>query len=202
MNLSCESNDINDYLLETEIVDFSHHSIKEMTTELFSDSTTEVDFVKKVYEFVRDEISHSWDIQGSTITCKASDVLLYKEGICYAKSNLLCAILRSKGIPTGFCYQKLTIGDTPDTGYCIHALNAVYLTSIGRWMRLDARGNKVGVQAEFSLNEEKLAFTVREEYNEVDYPLIYAEPNQKTIDALMQNTDCKQMYLFGLPTSL
>jgi len=142
------------------------------------------------------------DIQSSRITCKASEALYFKEGICYAKSNLLCAILRSKGIPTGFCYQRLTIGDTPDTGYCLHALNAVFLKSQEKWIRLDARGNKVGVNAEFSLNDEKLAFTIREEYNEMDYSKIYKQPNPKTINTLKQSTDCINMYLHGLPTDL
>ena len=193
MILTCESNFLEDYLVETEEVDYSHLSIKEKAAELYYESFNEDDFVKKAYEFVRDEISHSWDIQSSRITCKASEALFFKEGICYAKSNLLCAILRSKGIPTGFCYQRLTIGDTPDTGYCIHALNAVYLKSIGRWVRLDARGNKANVNAEFSTDEEKLAFSVREAYSEVDYPEIYQQPNSKTINALKQNTDCIQM---------
>lgn len=200
--LICESEFLEDYLGESEEVDFSHLSIKEKASELFLTSSDEEEFVQKAYEYVRDEISHSWDIQSSRITCKASEALLFKEGICYAKSNLLCALLRSKGIPAGFCYQRLTIGDTPDTGYCIHALNAVFLKSQDKWIRLDARGNKVGVNAEFSLNDEKLAFTVREEYNEIDYFKIYKHPNPKTINALKQNNDCITMYLHGLPTEL
>ncbi|WP_081949390.1 transglutaminase-like domain-containing protein [Paenibacillus durus] len=202
MNLSFDSNSLEDYLTETEEVDYSHLSIKEKASELYSTSTDEDHFVKKAYEFVRDEISHSWDIQSSRITCKASEVLFFKEGICYAKSNLLCAILRNKGIPTGFCYQRLTIGDTPDTGYCIHALNAVYLKSIRRWIRLDARGNKLGVNSEFSLDKEKLAFSVRREYDELDYPVVYKQPHPKTIDALKTNKDCIMMYLNALPSSL
>ncbi|MDF2671033.1 MAG: transglutaminase protein [Paenibacillus sp.] len=189
-------------MVEIEEVDFSCPSIQVKASELFSASTNNDDFVKRTYEFVRDEISHSWDIQSPRITCKASEVLLLKEGICYAKSNLLCALLRSRGIPTGFCYQRLTIGDTPDTGYCIHALNAVYLHSLGRWIRLDARGNKVGIHAAFSIDEEKLAFPVREKYCESDYPEIYKAPNPKTMDALKRNTDCISMYLHGLPSSL
>lgn len=202
MNLVCESSSLEDYLVETEEVDFGHLSVKEIASELYSASSNQVDFVKKAYEFVRDEISHSWDIQSSRITCNASEALYFKEGICYAKSNLLCALLRSKGVPTGFCYQRLTIGDTPDTGFCIHALNAVFLASNGKWIRLDARGNKVGVNAEFSLNYEKLAFSVREDYNEVDYLTIYKAPNLKTIHSLKQNTDCINMYLHGLPSAL
>lgn len=202
MNISCESDNIGDYLEETEVIDFSHRTIGDLSDELFSKSSNEVDFIKNAYEFVRDQIAHSWDIQSNRITCSASEVLFYKEGICYAKSNLLSALLRSKGIPTGFCYQRLTIGDTPDTGYCIHALNAAYINSIGRWVRFDARGNKPGIAAEFSLTEEKLAFPIRQQYNEIDYLEIYKQPNSKTIQVLKQNTNAIHMYLNGLPSEL
>ncbi|AHV95724.1 transglutaminase-like domain-containing protein [Paenibacillus sabinae] len=202
MELTCESSNLDDYLEETEEVDYGHFSIKDITTELYSQSLNEIEFVKSAFEFVRDNISHSWDIQSSRITCRASEVLFFKEGICYAKSNLLCALLRCQGIPTGFCYQRLTLGDTPDTGYVIHALNAVYLRSIGKWIRLDARGNKLGVDAQFSLEEEKLAFPIRELYDEMDYPVIYTTPNIKTTTVLLQNSDCTSMYLYGLPSDL
>ncbi|WP_236285638.1 transglutaminase-like domain-containing protein [Paenibacillus allorhizoplanae] len=202
MHLICESNVIEDYLVESKEVNYSHMTIKEKAEELHAGSLNEIDFVKRAFVFVRDSIAHSWDIQSSRITCNASEVLHFSEGICYAKSNLLCAILRSKGIPTGFCYQRLTLGDTPDTGYCVHALNAVYLHTIGKWIRLDARGNKPGIHAEFSLTEEKLAFPIRDEYGEMDYLHIYAAPNPKTIQSLKQSTDCLTMYQLGLPTTL
>jgi hypothetical protein len=105
-------------------------------------------------------------------------------------------------MPAGFCYQRLTLGDTPDTGYCIHALNAVYLSPYKKWIRLDARGNKAGINAAFSLGEEQLAFPIREEYDEVDYPTIFKAPNVKTMEALRQNSDCRTMYLNGLPTEI
>ncbi|MBD2869058.1 transglutaminase-like domain-containing protein [Paenibacillus arenilitoris] len=197
-----ESDSLEDYLAESEEVDFSHLSIREKAAELYAISSNDEEFIGHAYRFVRDEISHSWDIQSPRITRKASEVLYFKEGICYAKSHLLCAVLRSQGVPAGFCYQKLTLGDAPDTGYCVHALNAVFLKSLGRWIRLDARGNKPGVHAEFSLHGEQLAFPVREACNEIDYPKIYAHPHPHTIRALKQNTDCVQMCLHGLPAEL
>lgn len=113
---------------------------------------------------------------------------------------MLAAILRSRGIPTGFCYQRLTKGDTPDTGYCIHALNAVYLRTLDRWIRLDARGNKEGVNAQFSI-EEELAFPIRQQYGEKDYSIIYTEPNADTITALKQSSDCNELF-YNLPIQL
>lgn len=142
------------------------------------------------------------DIKGTRVTCKASDVLKYKEGICYAKSNLLAALLRSQGIPTGFCYQRLMLFDTPEKGYSLHALNAVYLKSVEKWIRIDARGNKTGVDAQFSLDQEKLAFSVNEKFDEKDYPVIFKKPNIKTITVLKENTDIVEMYMNNLPESL
>lgn len=201
MQLVCESNKFDDYLLELDVVDYSYPLIREKVEALFTYSLNEMDMIKTAYEFVRDNIAHSYDIQSSRVTCKASEVLYFREGICYAKSHLLAAILRSKGIPTGFCYQRLTLGDTPEDGYCIHALNAVYLRSLGRWIRLDARGNKPGVDAQFSVDKEQLAFPVRKEYDEEDYPVIYVRPNVNTVNTLEQNTDSMHMY-FHLPTRL
>ncbi|CAG7648640.1 transglutaminase family protein [Paenibacillus allorhizosphaerae] len=202
MRLYCESNDRFDYLIETEEIDYRHPLIEQAVTALRTDSMTETEKVKTTFEFVRDEISHSWDLQSKRITRTASEAMQHKEGICYAKSNLLAALLRVQGIPTGFCYQRLTIGDTPDTGYCIHALNGVYLSAEQKWIRLDARGNKAGVQAEFDVNAEKLAFPVRPQYGERDYPVIYTRPNNKTMKALQRNSDCLYMYLHDLPKEL
>lgn len=190
------------YLAELDEVDYSHQEIQLLLKRLYKQDMNETEMAEMAFRFVRDEISHSWDIRSVRVTKTASEVLRYKAGICYAKSNLLAALLRAVQIPTGFCYQKLTLGDTPDTGYCIHALNAVYLRSYGRWIRLDARGNKEGVQAEFSLEEERLAFPIRPQYGEIDYPVIFATPSAKTMDVLDRYTDVIQMYEHGLPTEL
>lgn len=202
MNLVCESNKLDDYLLESEEVNYFHPIIKGKIDELFNPSQTEVEKVKLAFEYVRDEISHSWDIQGKRVTCKASDVLAIKEGICYAKSNLLAALLRSQGIPTGFCYQRLMLFDTPEKGYCIHTLNAAFLKTLHKWVRLDARGNKKGIDAQFSINEEKLAFTIQEEFGEENYPTIYVHPHPKTINVLKEHTDVLEMYKHHLPQYL
>lgn len=173
-----------------------------MAHSLFAECSDQITKAEKAYLFVRDKISHSWDIQSSRITVTASQVLKYREGICWAKSNLLAALLRFEGTPTGFCYQHLTIGDTPESGYCIHALNAAFLLPLHKWVRLDARGNKPGVNAQFSTTEEHLAFPVRSEYGEIDYPQIYPEPLKCTMETLENSTDCLQMYLHDMPTEI
>ncbi|WP_207668978.1 transglutaminase-like domain-containing protein [Natranaerovirga hydrolytica] len=128
VKLILETSNLIDYLAEDHNIDFNHLVIREKVKELYQECESDISKIKKAYEFVRDEIAHSWDIGSTRITKRASEVLVYKEGICYAKSNLFAALLRAVNIPTGFCYQRLTIGNAPETGYCIHALNAVYLS--------------------------------------------------------------------------
>ncbi|VVM35261.1 transglutaminase family protein [Terribacillus sp. AE2B 122] len=199
MNLIPESQSYNDYLDESDVIDFSHPLIRDKISELISSRMSEIDKVRVVFHYVRDSIGHSWDIQSKRVTCRASEVLTYKEGICYAKSNLLAAMLRSLNIPTGFCYQRLTLFDTPDKGYCIHALNGVYIKSLNKWIRLDARGNKPGIQSEFSLHDEQLAFRMNEQFDELDYPIIYTKPNVKTIRVLESSKNALDMYKRHLP---
>ena len=101
---------------------------------------------------------------------KASEVLVNGTGVCWTKSCLLASLLRATGIPSGLSYQYLTrADDSADEGYIIHALNTVYIEELGRWIRLDARGNRDGVHAEFSLDGEMLTFPVRGEMGESDY---------------------------------
>jgi transglutaminase-like putative cysteine protease len=203
MKLICESLEKEDYTKELPEVNFTHPLIQQKVRKLKSGLPhSSLAYIKKAYEFVRDEVSHSWDVQSKIITKTASEALKEKEGICYSKCNLLAALLRAEGIPAGFCYQRLILGDTIDTGYCIHALNAVYIKSEDRWIRLDARGNKEGVQADFSLKKEKLAFPANSIRGEIDYRVIYTKPHKKTMDVLSQYEDCLDMYLHYLPTEL
>ncbi len=202
MHLTCESPLLEDYLCEQEYVDYLHPLIQQTLHRLYSPTESETECIRKAYEFVRDSIHHSWDIQSRQVTCKASEVLHYGVGLCYAKSHLLAALLRAQGIPTGFCYQRLTAGATPEMGYNLHGLNAVYLQSDAKWIRLDPRGNKPGIQAEFSTGEERLAYVVRPDLGEIDYPTIYAQPHPKVIKALQENTDCLQLCEYFLPDHL
>lgn len=202
MILICESEKLDDYLLELDEVNYSNSSIKKKADELFNPSQTEIEKARIAFEFVRDGISHSWDIQSKRVTCNASEVLEFKEGICYAKSHLLASLLRSQGIPTGFCYQRLMLFDTPEKGYCIHALNAIFIKSLNKWIRVDARGNQEGIDAQFSIEEEKLAFPINEKLDEKEYPVIYANPHPKIVAVLKENTNVLEMYKHHLPESL
>lgn len=182
-----------DYLEDSAIVNYTNPSIQELLQVLFQEGQSDIEKIEIAFQYVRDEIAHSLDIQGERVTYIASDVLKYKQGICYAKANLLAALLRSQGIPTGFCYQRLMRGNSNEKDYVIHALNAVYLKDFAKWTRIDARGNKEGVNAQFSINEEKVAYVVNEALGEIYYPMIYAVPVDTTIAVLKKITNAMEL---------
>lgn len=201
MNLIAESIELGDYLNELTVVNFSHDSIRKQVNMLFSDEQTDVEKVKIAYEFVRDEIAQSLDIQSRYVPCRANDVLKFGEGVCFAKANLLAALLRSQSIPTGFCYQRLRIKGN-ESHYALHALNAVFIPSLSKWIRLDARGNNTILKSEFSIEEEKLPYKPDESLGEKDYPIIYSKPNVEAMAALEMSTDAQKMYQEDLPCAI
>ena len=173
------------FLAASRYIDLDADNIQTKIYELFSDSMSSIDKARIAFEFVRDEIPHSFDCDATVITARASDVLKYRTGICHAKANLLAALLRSQGVPTGFCFQRITLADDDSMGYCVHAFNAVYVG--GKWIKLDARGNKPGVHTHFSTEEPSLAFECRPEYEEHFWKGIYAEPHLATMRALEES---------------
>lgn len=58
---------------------------------------------------------------------------------------------RNKSIPTGFCYQKLILDDETAPILIYHGLNGAFIRELGKWIRLDARGNRENVNAQFSI---------------------------------------------------
>ena len=107
MNIIPYLNEIDEYLKEDDVIDYGNEAIAQLADTLFQKSNNELEFIKIVYEFVRDRIAHSADINEDLITCSASEVLNAGHGICFAKSHLLAALLRCKSVPTGFCYKRL-----------------------------------------------------------------------------------------------
>lgn len=207
-------NSFNKYLCTSEAIDHADPKVRfaaaflmdRMMHEINEDHGVvlpdpEMQLARLTYEYVRDHIDHSWDIQSQEVTWKASDVLLHKHGLCYSKSHLLAALLRANGIPAGMCYQYLRQDGTANTDLVLHGLNAVYFSSIGRWIRLDARGNKPGIFAEFSIDNEKLAFTVQPGLGETDIPFIYYEPDRSVMRSLRKYDNLQDLML-NLPSKL
>ena len=161
-----------EFLQPTAIVDWTHPAISEKAAELRHNNDV-VATAKAYFEFVRDQISHSRDAERDPATCKASDVLLHRTAYCYAKRHLLAALLRANGIPTGFCYLRLSINDSGPP-YSLHGFNAIYLPEFG-WYRVDARGNRPGVEAQFSPPREQLAFRIQSS-DEFQFENIFPDP--------------------------
>ena len=184
------------FLSENPYVDFSAVNIQELAKVLFCGAESDVDKAKIAYEYVRDEIPHSFDIGAKIITAKASDVLKYRTGICHAKANLLAAFLRSQGIPVGFCFQHATLADDDSLGYCVHCYNAIFVDD--RWIKADARGNTKGINAKFSLDKPQLAFANRCQYDEYFWEGIYANPHMATM-RMLEKATCIQDILDNIP---
>ena len=179
------------YLAASPYIDLEHPEIQQLARRLAAESSGELDCARRCFEFVRDRIRHSSDYRLNPVTCKASDVLQHGTGYCYAKSHLLAALLRANGIPAGLCYQRLPVGDE-GAPYCLHGLNAVHLPGHG-WYRIDARGNKPGVAADFCPPREVLAFPVQEHHAR-DLPEIWAEPLPVVTAALERHPDVAELY--------
>ena len=162
-----------DFLKSTYIIDWQHPLVLEQALELSNNLDNPIEIAKSCFEWVRDEIYHSSDFQMNPVTLKASEVLENKTGFCYAKSHLLAAFLRANRIPSGLCYQRLSI-DENGLLFCLHGLTAVFLPKIG-WYHIDPRGNREDINAQFDPPAEHLAFTVKSK-GEVNLPEIWPEP--------------------------
>ncbi|MDD5277319.1 MAG: transglutaminase family protein [Methylovulum sp.] len=182
---------MDDYLESSGYIDWKQPLLRAKAAALAAGCVSDEAVAKRCFEFVRDDIKHSWDYRLNPVTCKASDVLIHGTGYCYAKSHLLAALLRANQIPAGLCYQRLTI-ETAGPPYCLHGLNAVYLKQHG-WYRIDARGNKPGVMADFCPPMEKLAFPLVDGC-EKDIPGIWTAPLSVVVQALTENETVESVY--------
>jgi len=201
MHLHLQTKEREPYLRYTEVVNFEHPEVSKRARLLRESCHSTLALAQKTFTYVRDNIHHSSDLaakhmtQGAAYTlsdemaarlpaefvakpmpCTASEVLLAGEGICLTKAHLLAALLRHNGIPAGFCYQRLRLYDQMDAPLIFHGFNALFLPQLGRWLRVDARGNKPGVDAQFSLETERLAFKVSPSLAEEDFGIVYADP--------------------------
>lgn len=185
------------YLSADEVIDHRDPAVREAAKRLWAQGAEPIGFARLAFEFVRDEIVHAADAGDRRVTLSASQTLRERVGLCYPKAHLLTALLRSRGIPAGLCYQRLTEGGRR---FHVHGLVALHLG--GRWHRQDPRGNRPGVQAEFSLGTERLAWPVRPELGELDYPEVFLRPHPAVVSALRTGTDALALCAAGLPQEL
>ncbi|MBW5424802.1 transglutaminase [Streptomyces sp. BG9H] len=197
MQLIQQDPDLSAYLAADDVIDHHHPLVCETAARLAARAADSYVYAQAAYEYVRDTIPHSADSGDMRVTWRASDVLAQGTGICHAKAHALAALLRAEDIPAALCYQRLT--HDAGTGHCVHGLVAVRFH--GRWHRQDCRGNKPGVDAQFSLAGERLAFLPDAKSNEMDYPVLYAAPHPVVLSVLKSAPDRPHLWK-NLPDAL
>lgn len=180
---------MNRYLRSTEIIDWQTPAVLERASLIAARHTEPEEIARACFEWVRDRIKHSGDYRAPVTTCRASEVLREETGWCFAKSHLLAALLRANGLRAGLCYQRLSRDE--GNGFTLHGLVAVHLPDFG-WYRIDARGNKPGVDAQFCPPTERLAWSGTAK-GEMNFPEIWPDPVPIVVDCLRNNRGWEAM---------
>ena len=189
------------FLEENKYVDYSDPGIQVVAKKLREIAEDEIELIRLTYYFVRDKISHSWDVRDPRVTVSASEVLREGVGICWSKANLLAALLRANGIQAGFSHQHLMTAEEPEKRFMIHALNTVYVSSLEKWIRLDARGNNDEVHAEFSLDKEILS-DMRSYAWKTDFHDNHARPEPELMKLLEEYDNMLELMKLAMPRKL
>jgi transglutaminase-like putative cysteine protease len=173
------------YLEDTIVVDWQTPTVFEKARTLVEGAEDELERVRRIFVFVRDEIRHSLDHGDDDVPCTASQVLRAGTGLCYAKSHLLAALLRARGIPAGFGYQRLRRDDGSGR-FVLHGFVVAWLSEPDAWVVLDARGDTDTIHTEADPDAPSLAFTPDPEADESTSPIVYARPPRRIVDLLDQ----------------
>lgn len=148
---------LHEFRQPTAVIDSTHPTIVALAADIAGEARDDEEVARRCFVWVRDQVRHSIDAKLPTVTCTASDVLQHRVGFCYAKSHLLAALLRARGIPAALCYQRLA-EDQACPKFFLHGLVAIHFKVHG-WCRVDPRGNKPGVFADFTPPVECLPYT-------------------------------------------
>lgn len=178
------------YLSESKVINFRHSDVSAKAKELSHHHNTPTDIAKACFEWVRDHIQHSGDIGTAGDACTASEVIQAGDAWCFGKSHLLVALLRANDIPSAFCYQRLRKDDIG--GFTLHGLVSIFLPYHG-WYRVAPRGNKEGVNAQFTPPNEQLAWST-DSIDEIDFTEKFIEPQNIACEWMKQNTSNQQAF--------
>ena len=148
-----------EFLQPTAVIDSNAAAVVALAAEVAGDAADDEVIARRCFLWVRDNVRHSSDCEIPTVTCSATEVLEHRVGFCFAKSHLLAALLRARGIPAALCYQRLAL-DEQGGAFCLHGLVAVFLPKHG-WYRIDPRGDRAGISTDFCPPTERLAFAPR-----------------------------------------
>ncbi len=204
---SPESMDLGRYLEDTITIDWQTPAVSDLARRLLSEAETPAAGIERMFRFVRDEITHTFDLELAPaaapkpptretlagpdailvrrgVACRASEVLALGHGLCHAKSHLLAALLRFAGHPTGFCYVRLVDDERPGR-FVLHGFNAFYWPPTGGWIPIDARGNRGEIASECRFEAPfSLAYVPDAGRGEALLPWIFRRPGRRVVDAL------------------
>ena len=173
---------MNEFLKPSAVIDSTHPAIVAAATEIAGEAMDDEAVARRCFLWVRDEVRHSSDHRISTVTCTASEVLRHRVGFCYAKSHLLAALLRARGIPAALCYQRLAFDD--GSAFFLHGLVSIHLQRHG-WYRVDPRGDKPGISSDFTPPVERLPYTPKRK-GELDIPERFPDPLACVVSTLQR----------------
>jgi len=184
-----ETEELGRYLEDTITIDWQTPAVTSQAQHLLEGVAEPESRVRRLFAFVRDEISHSLDVVTHERACRASEVLRARTGLCYAKSHLLAGLLRYAGYPTGFCYARLESSERPGR-FELHGFNAVYWRPGERWIFLDARGDREGRTTECRFEAPfSLAHWPQVDRGESFLPFVYKRPARRIVDLLERAPD-------------
>lgn len=183
---SPERPDISDYLECSDIIDYDNPLVQHAARQLTNDYNDNLSKARVIYEFTRDHIFHSFQINVTSVTKKASEVLDQGHGICFAKAHLLAALMRASGIPAGFCYQIRYDNDLERL--IVHGFNGVFIDELGKWVRLDACMNVEADDWGFDPFKEQSVRSVDKKLGESDDYIVYTSPSKKILK-IFSNSD-------------
>ncbi|MBB5149766.1 transglutaminase-like domain-containing protein [Ureibacillus thermosphaericus] len=142
---------MNKYLQETPMLNYKHFQIQKLIKERGWANVDDFQKIKKIYNFVRDEIAFGYNIDDAI---SATEVLKDGYGQCNTKGTLFMALLRGVGIPCrmhGFTIdKKLQKGAIPGL---IYKLAPQYI--IHSWVEVQYKGHWYNIEG-FILDRQYL----------------------------------------------
>ncbi len=142
------------YLKPTFFIDSDSEIVINLAKKLTNDIDQDLERVKVLYEYIRDEFLYTLDNFQMTNPSgyKASDTIQEKRGFCITKSIVLIALLRSINIPARLHFADIINHRSPDhlqkimgtKVFIYHGYVEFYLSNT--WVKLNPAFNKALVE--------------------------------------------------------
>lgn len=135
----CTPNSI--HLKQTSLCNSEHPLVQNISQQLFTGLNSSEQKAEKAYQFIRNKIPYALDHWGTS----ASQTLEKSQGMCFNKSNLMIALLRSEKIPClysaiwiskeAFSWMRETALYEKISPETVHLYVEVYLGQKSGWRR-------------------------------------------------------------------